>query len=221
MARRPVVPRVYRARVQRGARANPHLRAFNARVRQAVKNMGETKFQTDRYTGNLTTAGAITNIHKIAQGDANGQRDGLVINNKSIELRYKVNNVGASQAVARVILFKWYSDSAQAPTVGQILQDDNGVGDPDITSVYNLVYKDKYKILHDRIHVFGRDFSAGTTTASDNINHVVHKTIRLKGTMMYKDDLATSYERGALMLLLIGDSANVQYIWNSLYKYTD
>jgi len=91
----------------------------NARavVRQQLARAGEQKFIFDRIAATSTAAGAVTQIAQTAQGDANGQRDGLKTTHKSLRFKYVVNNAGNSQGTCRVIIFKWFRDynNAQQP----------------------------------------------------------------------------------------------------------
>lgn len=198
-----------------------NMKNLNARIRHVVRKQGETKWVTDRIAVASTAAGAFTQLAQLAQGDANGERDALETNHKSLGFNYTLSNTGNSQAIARLIIFKWKDNYNQAPTTGQILQNDTGGANPDVSSVYNLIYKDKYKILHDKLFQFGRDYAAGSVLASDNVVHKVRKVLKLQGKCLWVDDIATHYEEGSIHVLYIASNTNVQLVFNSLYKYTD
>jgi len=195
----------------------------NARavVRQQLARAGEQKFIFDRIAATSTAAGAVTQIAQTAQGDANGQRDGLKTTHKSLRFKYVVNNAGNSQGTCRVIIFKWFRDYNNAPTTPYVLYNSTGGANPDTNAVYNAVFADRYKILHDKMYVFGRDYAAGTVLASDNVIHQCSRNITLKGKCMWVDDVATHYEKGSIFVLFIGTNTNMSLIFNSIYKYTD
>lgn len=197
--------------------------ASNARVRQIVKNMGETKFMSEQRTGLGSVAGTITRICDVAQGAANGQRVGLDIRHLNLSLKYAIQNTDTSVQRARVIIFKWFDDYNSAPLIGQILKNDTGGANPSTLAPYNLLYKDKYKILHSRVYdLAGYNAAAGDKYAYvDSLKHC-STNIRLKGKAKYLDDLASHFEKGVIYVAVITTSANVTSPdFSYLYKYKD
>lgn len=180
----------------------------------------EIKWIVDRGSVSSTIAGALTQMSGVAQGDANGQRDGLVITNRNYSFNYTISNVGTSQTSARVILFRWKGNyNTMPPLVSYILYNASGGANPDVQSVYNPVYKDKFTILFDKLHVFARDNAA--SDPSNVVQKVFNYNIPTKFKTRYIDDVATHYENGSIFLLFIGANTNVSLGYNGILRYFD
>lgn len=204
---------------RRGPKA--HLRkkpVSEARLRQAMRNLGETKFYSAQLTNLGSTAGTISHLTTISQGVANGQRDGLVIQNKALRFRYSVQSTSASAQLVRVIIFKWMDRYDSVPTVADILKQDAAGPSNTTMSAYNLVFKDKFKILHDRTYDLD-GFAVGVMSTNTLYHCNVRKT--LKGTIKYVDDLSGHYEKGSIHCLVISSNAASivpDFTYQYLYK---
>lgn len=178
----------------------------------------ELKFAEDELQTALTTAGANTFMSSVPQGTDVFERVGDKIRARGINIRYLLNNIGVTQAYARVIVFVWKDDTV--PVVTDIL---SASATTDTIGQYNYYNKGaKYKILYDRTEAFGRDFVGGSTTASDRVNVVRHKNIKFNHMVHYDGITGNDQLTNKIYLLTVATSTNCNiditwtYFWHDL-----
>lgn len=192
-------------------------------VKKAVAAAGETKFWTEYLTGFGLLAGQFSQLAQLTQGYANGQRIGIKVQPMSLSFKYSVQTTDAAPQACRVIIFRYRDDYTTPPAITTLLVNDTGGANPSYNAPYNLVNKDKYKILHDKIFVMnGYNVAAGNYQTINAIKRV-SKTINLKNhPIRWKDDIGTHYEDGAIYLACMTTSANLKVVdFGSIIKYKD
>lgn len=196
-------------------------RGLKKQVSLAVKRLGETKFYSTQLVSQGSTAGEITQLAPLDQGAANGERVGLSIEHMYLKFRYIVQTTASSPQICRVIIFKYNDNYLSAPNIGQLLTNDTGGANPSVMAPYNLIYKDKYKVLHDKTyHLSGYNVAATTYNTVDTITRA-SKSIKLKGTYKWVDDQGIHYEKGTLFLAVISTSSSMDvpdFSYQYIYK---
>lgn len=187
-------------------------RAYAARrqyIRRAGPPAGELKaIDVSSPNAQVTSAGTLTLLNGCARGDDIGERDGRQISMRSLEVRMEAQPIGTATSchALRVLIFVDKQANAAAPTPAQVLA---VVGSAEATvSAYNLEYRNRFWILHDRTFGFGAE-SGGAATGFDKLyiakvwrylNQKVTYNAGVAGTVA---DIATN----SLYLLAIADTA--------------
>jgi hypothetical protein len=131
-------------------------------VKQIVEGHIEVKNASEGLSTTISNAGTITSYTTFAQGRQAYARVGDRIEIQELQFKYKITApVGGLLTAAdaydtvRVIVFRWWADdSADVPTVAQILGVSLNAAHTDITTYnYNRDLAEKYKILYDKTHV--------------------------------------------------------------------
>lgn len=122
----------------------------------------EVKNTSEGLSTTISNAGTLTSYTTFAQGLQAYARVGDQIRVKKIQFKYKIiaptgGLLTAADAydTVRVILFRWWGDdSADVPTVAQILGVSLNAAHTDITVYnYNKDLAEKYHIFYDKTHV--------------------------------------------------------------------
>ncbi len=115
------------------------------RIKRVVNAGKETKWKRTDYNLSLNTAGTITDVTAIAQGQTENTRIGDAVRLTHIRFMFLTSNPEAAHSTQRCIVFQWKSDST--PVLGDILTTAGGAA-----PVYpiNENKKQLYRILYDR-----------------------------------------------------------------------
>lgn len=198
---------------------------------QAVASEDKEQLNIQALTS-LTTTAACTYLSGIVQGDTSLARTGFEVQAKALELHYFATLTTASSTSnynpchARVIIVQEREAQSGTPTTAYVptalLVTPNN-----ILSGYNTQFEDRFKVLHDKIHVLG--FANNVATSSYGIGPgsiVVKKNIRsLNKRLIYVDGTAniTGAGKGAIYMIYYTDTTvctpQIQY-WNKLI-FTD
>lgn len=194
------------------------------RINRIVRKLQpEKKYVESRVTSaNFVAAGAIVGpaaFNGLATGNTNGTRIGNKVNGVSMQYEILLLNPGSSAvATNRLIFFVWLDDSV--PTVAEILNAPGGTTDS-LSPIDLDAKRAKFKILKDVKFVYGRDFLAATTLASDGVIHRKTYKFNLKGLQtVYDGNNSADMIRGGLYVLAIGSAAST-YEMTGQYVYTD
>ncbi len=156
----------------------------------------ESKFFDTAFNGiDMTTAGTITHISDITQGDGAESRDGEVVTITSVQGHYVISS-GDSTNIARIIIFMDKESIAVNPIPANVLESVTaGLG---IVAPINMVNRRRFWVVHDQIYGL-------TLAGNSNVTHkFFHKLPEpLKCTF---DDNATTPRSNAWYVLTISDS---------------
>lgn len=180
-------------------------------VKKMIKNnnkaIQELKHRTVTYDSTVDLTMLFQSLTAITQGDQDVNRQGSVIEPKSIELNLSFNSVDTFNLL-RVIVFQWFMDDGDdPPTNTDILDYQHPLG------VIAWHERKNSRILYDKL-------MAGSDTASNEIL-VIRKKINKKMRKIYYDGGLTTGKNN-LYLALISDSGvashpNVKYYARVLY----
>lgn len=165
-------------------------------VARAVRSLinVEFKFHDVDVAPTPDSAGTISNLSLIAQGDGPSTRDGNSILLKSIYLRLRATiNAAATNTVVRCILFTDYQQQGTLPTVANVLTGD-------IDTPLNIVdYPKRFRVI--------RDFMFSLSNSGDKIYHKDYYIKMYKHHIKYDGSGATAAEQrtGNIYLLLISN----------------
>lgn len=173
-----------------------------------------------RASAAVGVAGSVINISNIAQGDANGQRDGLWITPTSVELRCTAVDTTSGLTAMRFLVIRWMDNTTNPPLVPSVLLNQTGGANPDFNSIYNYIYRDKFNVLYDKTLAFDQYLVvAGSSTTATMKNFKV--SLPLKQKLKYIDDVATNYEKGNLFVIAIASSATATLQFDGVLRYID
>lgn len=166
------------------------------------------------------TAGTILPISRMSQGVTNGQRVGLDVQAKSLQIRWFAENISTAVQIARLVVFRWTDNDP--PIVANILALGVAGAANYAMAPFNPLYRPKYKILYDRFMVLNHDVGVGTNQAA-TANCVTHGIVRKKlgFKQTYIDDLSTNGEKNRLYVLTISSSASTSVGYEPMMFYYD
>lgn len=186
-------------------------------AKQVKRNAPEVKVWTNAVASTALTGNTeqFVLLNDIDQGDANGQRDGLYITNRKLKFGgYIKSGAGITATnVTRVIVFKWFDKTA--PADGDILQQDlAGSTEADVNAPYNIIKRDRFKVLYD---IVVRTSANGLDGDLRNFRY----SKKLNGKVKYSGDQGTNIEKGQIYLCTFstGNVTLGSFAWE--YKYTD
>lgn len=157
-------------------------------------------------------------MNALAAGANEGQRVGNKVKDVSFKFRLHVNNTAAAQNQCRFIIFRWNDDVA--PNVASVLTAPSATTDYLSAINPNNLGSGQVRILYDQTFTFGRDYSAGVTSASDNVSRTVVRTLKIRGSQQYDANAAADIIKGGLWYCAIG-AASCGYALTGIYRYTD
>lgn len=201
----------------RSKKRRPFRKPTLSRIYRMVKaQRPETKYWDNDVVSTATAvAGTLTHLTAIDQGSSVGQRVGNWISLRGVYLNYFLTPAAASSNnLTRFILFQWMDDYNSTPALNSILINNSGGANAYPNSPYNHVYKDKFRILYDRVHA--------TAPAGVVANSLVTGRIRVGPKRMrrikYVDDQGSHYEKGAIYLLVVGSVTGAAPVYDISYK---
>jgi len=184
-------------------------------VKQILQSRQELKINTSGATAGVafTTAGVVTPLDTVGQGDNINQRSGDTI--RIVHLRIQISAFEPTANVSstwRLIVFSDSMANGAAPAVTDVLDSAN------FTAPYNGInlQRHRFKIYHDKSHVL-----VGTQPNQEVFDIV---DIPLKLTRYFNDTTATSTNIGknALFALVISSNGTTSvYTRNFQIRYTD
>lgn len=144
-------------------------------AQRIIAKAGEKKSWDTYVTTTVGTAGTITDLTVMAQGDTDATRDGDQLMLKSLQFRYQLNGAitnmsGATPTAAtfssrvRFMIIQWFPPTT--PTFANVL--DTGT----ITAIhapYDHSSSQKMRVLYDRVHVVQHFVTMGTDPALTNL----------------------------------------------------
>lgn len=193
----------------------PSVKSLDRRIKK-INNKFELKHIDTFNNGTAITAGALLiPLNLCVQGDTDITRTGDDSSATSIQWRLRIStDVDSLTDVIVRMLIVWDRQANGAVfTIGQLL--DNSVITSLILSPYNHSNQERFKILHDSVHVMKPqvllDFD--TTTGTTSTNQIVSKYLRgkrqLSRTVKYEGNVGTiaDIESNALYAVFVSNTA--------------
>lgn len=155
----------------------------------------ERKFHDIDTNFTTSSAGTLTRLTNVAQGDTQSTRTGNSLFIRTLYTRGRIAmNTAVAEATVRLILLIDKSETTAAPAVGDILQT-IGTGSAPFSSL-EITNMGRFKILKSKM------FTLNNTGA----NSLPYKFfIRLRHHTRYNGPLSTDFGRGQIYLLAISD----------------
>jgi hypothetical protein len=194
--------------VNRRQRVNGKNRSVTKeQVRRMIRARKEKQILSLNSSGTSTTAGTVTYISQIAEGDSPDDRSGYQIRPVKHLVHLQVDN--ASTSMTRFIIVQDKIAYGSAPTVGQILSS----ALPTNTINPIAIMNGRYKILLDEML---------TTSATGKNIEYKSVEIKMKGVIHFIGPTTSSSDAGnnAMFLLVISDTATA-YTSHHQLTYTD
>jgi DNA polymerase III psi subunit len=172
----------------------------NNRSRKGRRSQGgfmhrrEPKEFVGNVGGGPATAGAISHVSAIAQGDGLGDRSGDKIFIERI--KFSVNFLASATSNARIILFVDKHNTNTAPVVTDVLTSAT------VSALYNpltITQQKRFRILMDKYFNFSLN---GTLAAT------CQKNIKVNSPAYYGGAAATTFAAGTVWMLTIADVAS-------------
>lgn len=198
-------------------RSRRPMKRLNIREKKQVKRI--VRFQQEKknfpfyiINGSASTAGTITKLTIIPQGDSGTTRDGNNVNITRIQFRYSFA-YGDATNVCRIIIFQWKNDDTNDfPTVAKLIQDP--VNNSWLGS--QIFANPDARILYDRLHfVSGNGFAVTGSRA-------VIKSKKYAKKLKYNAGVNTGSNQ--LYVLYLSDSSTSTHptfnMWG-VVSYTD
>lgn len=154
-----------------------------------------------------SSAGSVTLISGVAQGDDVNNRQGNSVLGKSMYCSYSIARNAANTNVAnnvRIVVFKDLSNIGTTPTVGDIL------ASASVIAPLNVDHTSRYQILRD-------DRIALTLNGSGS--RFSKHYIRVNDHLKFTGSLATDVYTNALYVLVITDQASSQPTFDANYRF--
>lgn len=181
-----------------------------------------------------TTAAAAHQIavcNSMAQGTDFTGRVGRKIVNKSLYLQYELLPISTTSSfgdIIRVMVF-WdlQSNGATTFTLANLLLDQSAVGTTNTTSPNNLQYRDRFKIIYDKRHIFqGGVYAAGVLTQGSPHPVSVKKFIKLRDVPTTFNDTGSGVygdiQAGALIFLFFSEEGGaVKMNYTTRLRFVD
>lgn len=124
-------------------------------VKKELRNNSEWKHFTNAYTNTISTAGSVTSVSEVPQGDTDTTRDGDMIQVSSMNYRYSVQSAD-SENLIRIIFFQWHTSLA-VPGVTNVLN--IPVGYEELAMYETDQAGHEFKILYDQTHALNAQYS--------------------------------------------------------------
>lgn len=166
-------------------------------INRSYNQKSEWKFHLTTVSGAADNAGGINTLSDITQNNTDTSRNGDEVRLSTISIRYHWEN-GDSYNIARLIIFQWFSSSAAAPTVADLLTVD--ATEP-VLSSYNTDRAHQYKIMYDKCTLISENYSGHT-----NSSKVVYKKLRAPRKQL-KFRETTTVGTNKIFYLVISDSS--------------
>lgn len=160
-------------------------------------------------SGSVTTAGTVTQLSGVNQGEYYDNRIGNSIKAVSLLFRGSVSiNSGATASVWRCMIFRDKNSSPSAiPTVTTVLESASPF------SPINHTEGDRFEVLYDAIH----PLSINGTRIS-----VINRYLKMNNHIKFSDDLGTDLDYGQIYVLFVSnDATSPSTNWNSKLVYID
>ncbi len=159
----------------------------------------------------VASAGEITDLSGIAQGDTSITRDGDSLKPLGFNIRYKLtgDTNATFDTVVRYILFRMKHENSVVPTVADILEG----ALPE--AQFNFTERDRFTVLDDKTHVLH-------VADSTILPITMHKSgAKLTGHMTFETG-TVNHENGGLYMLRISNQTAVanQPRWDSMSRVT-
>lgn len=123
-----------------------NLKILEKKVRRIEQGFDkELKTFDNSATGSIGTAGAITCISDMAQGDTSITREGLQIQPRHLQYRLvnTIDDASTTSVVSRIIIFMDTEQHGTIPTVAQLLESD------DVNSFIEHDSRPRFRVLRD------------------------------------------------------------------------
>lgn len=196
-------------------KTNKISKAIKKYVKSAISTEQEHKVFDAAVNGQpATTAGVIYNLMTPSQGDGYNNYSGIVITQKSLEIRGSVL-VGDSSNCIRMIIFRWHNDSSiDVPQPNEILQLVSTGNSP--YEPYNYIHRDEFTVLKD--HLFA------TVLGQSNALVKFNYKVKLHNAKQRFTNTTNGTGVNNIYVLFISDSAvgpNPAQSFTSRIHYTD
>lgn len=176
------------------AKADAALRLARTLARNTeVKVFGETVAGTSMLAGP-----SVVSLVDIAANDGDGQRTGVKITAKRLDLKLRLGSYVQSNITWRVLVVQDMQTSATAPVYSDVVNGNTTLG------AFNPVNQDRFKILADRT-VHGQ-----TAFLNQDIANTVNISIRRfaqGGLICYSGTGATTCDKNKIWLMVTADYA--------------
>lgn len=160
-----------------------------AAAKDVINLYAEKNYHDTTLSENVGSAGSITNLSDMGQGDTAILREGDKVRLKNLELRLAVTADDATN-IFRCVVFRDISSNGSAPTVSNLL---GGVQQ----SMNNVNVSARFKILYDRTFYL--------STSGSNVIKGIVKYIPINATQTFSGSSTAPYHN-AVYLLMISDS---------------
>lgn len=195
----PVKTLVQRRR-RRRRRHNPFFQTAGRALKVAldVKKLLNVEFKV-RDTNEVTTtpdsSGEVISLNHLTQGDAESQRSGNSVLNKSIQLRWTCTpHASATNTYMRMILLKDIRPNGTVATISNILQEAR------INSYLDRQQFGRFHVLHDVL-------IAMNGSSHDNTIGKIYKKLQFHTKYQGSGTTENDINAGQLLLLLISNEA--------------
>lgn len=189
----------------------------------------ETKFYNWGFAASAITATPnIEQFSMIPQGAADEQRVGDSIKLKKVTCRFQAVG-GDIYNTMRVIIFRYKSDSATAPVVGDVFNTTAPGSEYVLCPVPGLEHNEKVQILYDKVVTLPQtNYYTTSSQITNSSNSVKTWKVTLFGkrlgarTVRYNPGATSGY--GQLYVVSVSDSAilpNPTLYFNAQIEYTD
>lgn len=173
---------------------------YNRRGRSELKTVDTI------YSQICSSAGTVTLVNGIAQGNDFTNRDGRICRMKSVYWRYTITPYNGTSTLSqgdsvRVLIIYDLQVNGTAPTVPQILT----TSDPH--SAMNLNFRDRFKVLYDKqVNMAAGAYSAGVLSVGSPTTKTfnVYKKIDLDTVFQSTGALSADIATGGIYLLVHG-----------------
>lgn len=206
--KRPAAPRRrYPRKTTRKSAGVVALRKVNALVRTRspeVKFVDNLLSNYDYWTG----AGSLgpTSMFAIAQGNGTSNRDGDVINIKSVHARCTFTCLAGSNIRFRVLIVR---DKQQVPDTTPAITDVLSVSTTGALPVYNT--RARYQLIHDKVFSMNANFLNQDMSMTVDIKKSFPKGLKVQ----YNGSASTDIQKNGLYLFVIADVAMAGSVFNT------
>lgn len=173
----------------------------------------EVKEITNTVESDVTTAGSVSTMTNIAEGDDINNRTGRKVRLKSFQIKgYVVNNdsTSTSTSVARVLIIRDNSFTSSTPSITEILQGGDAYG----LRAQEVENKYAYSVLYDKLMVLD---------PNSNNQQGVQKFKKLNHECIFDGSANTTSNKGALYLMLLSNRTASQpgFFLQTRVRFTD
>lgn len=186
-----------RRRVTTAAKADAALRLARSLARQVeTKAFATVIGNTDMIVGTSTNV-----LNAIAQGDGDGQRTGLAINAKRLDLKLRLASFVQSNLTWRVLVVQDKQSNNVAPNYSDVVNGNTTLG------AYNPVNMDRFSVLYDSVITQQATFVGGDMTVPLSIS--LKKGFAGGGEMRFNAAGGGTWDKNPLFLMVTCDYAAV------------